>query len=306
MTTRSNGSLQLLLFAVVTVAGCGGLPPSPSHSFAAVATPSMPTSVASASSGTEPNVRSWTVAVHDPQALATAELAVNDASGLVTDARETLQSSFGFGGRSVHVGLLAGDDRTLAIFVAVAGCQPRPSLNVSSAENRLLIRLDPGQRAAGGCDAMAVEYRVLLSLAHAVALADVVTQDADTDAVTWGVASLGSNGVTSPILVIDRTRQSLLVLPIAPAIAIPDQDGIAVTNPIGDANSLTVVWMSDPCETQATLTIEKIGESLSLVVQSARVEQLTCGVPPIAHAVGLRFSVPMPADAISASVAHNQ
>jgi hypothetical protein len=89
-------------------------------------------------------------------------------------------------------------------------------------------------------------------------------------------------------------------------IAIPGQGDIAVTNPIGDANSLSVVWISDPCETQATLMIEQIGESLSLIVQSARVEQQTCGLSPIAHAVGLRFSVPMPAEAVSASVVHNQ
>ena len=216
-----------------------------------------------------------------------------------------MQPSFGFGGRSVHVGLLAGDDRTLAVFVGVAGCQPSPSLNLSSAEGRLRIRLDPGQRATGGCDAIGVEYGVLLSLVHAVALADIVTQDADTDAVTWGVPSLGSNGVMSPILVIDRTKRSVAATRAA-VTTIPDADDIAVSNPIGDANSLRVVWMSDPCETHATLTIEQIGESVSLTVESARVEQQTCGLPPIAHAVGLRFSIPVPAEAVMASVAHNQ
>lgn len=301
MIRQSGREHWLVTLAIlVTIVACGAPGPSPNGSGG---TP--PGEVVPTSQGAEPSLRTWTVTVHSSQEQTEAELAVADASGLVTGAKETPQPSFGFGGRSVHLGLLPGDDRTLAVFVAVAGCQRQPSLALSRAENRLLVRLDPGPRAAGGCDAMAVEYGVLLSLSNPVALADLVTQDADADAVTWGVASVGTDGLTRPILIIDRTKRAIDIAPTAPDTIALGGDDIAVANPFGDA-TLTVGWTRDLCETEATLTIDEIGDSLGLSMHLARVEPKTCGLRQIAHAINLQFAFPVPAAAVTSSATHDQ
>lgn len=246
------------------------------------------------------------MSVHSPEDQAEAELAIADASGLVTAAVETLQPSFGSGSRSVHLGLLPGDDRTLAAFVAVAGCQRRPSLTLSGTADRLLIGLDSGPRADGGCDAVSVEYGVLLSLRNPIVFAGVVTHDEDTDAATWGVAAMGTDGMPLPLLIIDRTRRTVSIEP-APAGSIDlGGDDIEAAIPNADPSTVVLAWSRDSCETETTLTIEESAEIVDLSINSARVEPRVCGNGQISHAIRLRFDVPIPAEAVVAKASHSQ
>jgi len=248
----------------------------------------------------DPTPTTWDLDLVSLQEDLKISVVVRDRSGRVTGAASEAAGALGVASRNLSVAT-AGPDPALIVAFSASPCTESAVVDVSDVGSAILVALTLPDTE--DCDGMAVTYSMRLGLSSAFERSDLVAHDSNSDASSWGLVAPSADGLSRPILIVDRTRATQFVSPLNPAVIQATPGSVSVTNRPGDERVLQVIWSVDRCDDEVTVEIDQLGDALRIRVTLARVSERPCGGPQFAQGIWLAFSRDVPATLVETEFA---